>query len=48
MEYKFKISAKSFYQTNPIQTEKLYKKAIEFANLNENDILRIKENENEN
>ena len=39
MEYKFKISAKSFYQTNPIQTEKLYKKAIEFANLNENDIL---------
>ena len=39
MEYKFKISTKSFYQTNPIQTEKLYKKAIEFANLNENDIL---------
>ena len=39
MEYKFKISAKSFYQTNPIQTEKLYKKAIEFANLKENDIL---------
>ena len=39
MGYKFKISAKSFYQTNPIQTEKLYKKAIEFANLNENDIL---------
>ena len=37
--YRFKISAKSFYQTNPIQTEKLYKKAIEFANLNENDIL---------
>lgn len=39
MEYKFKISAKSFYQTNPIQTEKLYKKAIKFANLKENDIL---------
>ena len=39
MGYKFKISAKSFYQTNPVQTEKLYKKAIEFANLNENDIL---------
>ena len=39
MEYKFKISAKSFYQTNPIQTENLYKKAIEFANLKENDIL---------
>ena len=37
--YKFKISAKSFYQTNPIQTEKLYKKSIEFADLNQNDIL---------
>ena len=29
----FGISAKSFYQINPIQTEKLYTKAIEFANL---------------
>ena len=38
-EYKFKISPMSFYQTNPIQTEVLYKKAIEFANLNKNDIL---------
>ena len=37
--YKFKISAKSFYQTNPIQTEKLYKKAIEYANLEKEDIL---------
>ena len=37
--YKFKISAKSFYQTNPIQTEKLYKKAIEYANLEKDDIL---------
>lgn len=27
----FKISAKSFYQVNPLQTEKLYSKAIELA-----------------
>ena len=38
-EYTFKISAKSFYQTNPIQTEKLYNKAIEYAKLTKNDIL---------
>lgn len=30
----FRISPKSFYQINPIQTEKLYSKAIEFASLN--------------
>ena len=30
---KFKISPMSFYQVNPIQTEKLYNKAIEYANL---------------
>lgn len=29
----FRISAKSFYQVNPVQAEKLYNKAIEFANL---------------
>ncbi len=29
----FRISAKSFYQINPIQTEVLYSKAIEFADL---------------
>ena len=29
--YKFKISPMSFYQVNPIQTEKLYSKAIEYA-----------------
>lgn len=29
----FGISPKSFYQINPIQTEKLYNKALEFANL---------------
>ncbi|MBR6399397.1 MAG: 23S rRNA (uracil(1939)-C(5))-methyltransferase RlmD [Lachnospiraceae bacterium] len=33
MGRKFRISAKSFYQINPVQTEKLYKKAIELANL---------------
>ena len=29
----FKISAKSFYQINPVQTELLYQKAIEYAGL---------------
>jgi 23S rRNA (uracil1939-C5)-methyltransferase len=29
----FKISPKSFYQVNPVQTEVLYRKAIEYANL---------------
>lgn len=32
-EYKFNISPLAFYQVNPIQTEKLYNKAIELANL---------------
>ena len=30
---KFKISSNSFYQVNPVQTEKLYNKAIELAKL---------------
>lgn len=30
----FRISPKSFYQVNPVQTEKLYRKALEFADLN--------------
>ena len=30
---KFRISSKSFYQINPVQTEKLYAKAIELAGL---------------
>lgn len=34
---KFKISSKSFYQVNPIQTATLYSKAIELANLSSND-----------
>lgn len=29
----FKISPKSFYQVNPVQTEKLYRKAMEYAGL---------------
>ena len=32
-EYTFKISPLSFYQINPIQTEKLYNLAVEYANL---------------
>ena len=34
---KFKISSKSFYQVNPVQTEVLYNKAIEFAELKAKD-----------
>lgn len=36
---KFKISPKSFYQVNPLQTEKLYSKAVEYANLNGEEII---------
>ena len=32
-EFKFKISPMSFYQVNPIQTEILYEKAVEYADL---------------
>jgi 23S rRNA (uracil1939-C5)-methyltransferase len=32
-EVKFAISARSFYQVNPVQTEILYSKALEYANL---------------
>lgn len=35
----FRISAKSFYQINPVQTEKLYKKAVELAKIGVNDIV---------
>ena len=37
--YKFKISPLSFYQVNPIQTEKLYNKAIELAKLDGKEIV---------
>lgn len=30
---KFRISPRSFYQVNPVQTEKLYRQAIEYASL---------------
>lgn len=30
---RFRISSRSFYQVNPVQTEVLYKKAVEFAGL---------------
>ena len=36
---KFKISSKTFYQVNPYQTEKLYNKVIEYADLKKNDIV---------
>ena len=36
---KFKISPMSFYQVNPIQTEKLYSKAVEFAELSGNETI---------
>ncbi len=32
-KFKFKISPRSFYQVNPVQTEKLYSKAVEYAGL---------------
>ena len=35
----FRISAKSFYQTNPVMTEILYKTAMEFAELTKNDVV---------
>lgn len=34
---KFRISAKSFYQVNPVQTEVLYRTAMEFAGLTKKD-----------
>ena len=37
MGVRFKISSKSFYQVNPIQTETLYSKAINLAELKKND-----------
>lgn len=35
----YRISTKSFYQVNPIQVEHLYSKAIEYADLKENDVV---------
>ena len=39
LNIKYKISHKSFYQVNPMQTEVLYKKAIDLANLNKNEVV---------
>src|SRR5699024_9309214 len=33
----FEISPLSFFQVNPVQTEVLYNKALEYANLSKND-----------
>lgn len=38
-EYIFKISPNSFYQVNPVQTEKIYNLAIEKARLEKQDII---------
>ena len=37
--YKFRISANSFFQTNTIQAEKLYKTALEYADLKGDEII---------
>lgn len=38
-DFKFDISPLSFFQVNPIQTEVLYNKALEYANLSGNEIV---------
>lgn len=38
-DFKFKISPMSFYQVNPVQTEKLYSKAVEYAGLTGNETI---------
>lgn len=38
-DYKFRISANSFFQTNTLQAENLYKTALEFADLKGNEIV---------
>lgn len=38
-EYKFRISANSFFQTNTLQAEKLYQTALDFAELNGDEIV---------
>lgn len=39
LDKKFLISSKSFYQINTIQTEKLYKTALEYAQITKNDVV---------
>ena len=38
-KYKFNISPLSFFQVNPVQTEVLYNKALEYANLNGDEVV---------
>ena len=38
-DVEFNISPKSFFQVNPIQTEKLYEKALEYAGLTGNEVV---------
>ncbi|MCB9258912.1 MAG: 23S rRNA (uracil(1939)-C(5))-methyltransferase RlmD [Ignavibacteriales bacterium] len=38
-EFKFRISANSFFQTNTLQAEKLYQTALDFAEFNGNEIV---------
>lgn len=38
-DIKFEISANSFFQVNPIQTEVLYKKVVEYADINKDKII---------
>jgi 23S rRNA (uracil1939-C5)-methyltransferase len=38
-EFKFNISPMSFFQVNPIQTEVLYNKALEYADLSGNEVV---------
>ena len=38
-DFRFKISPMSFYQVNPVQTEKLYSKAVEYAGLTGKEII---------
>ncbi len=38
-KYKFRVSANSFFQTNTIQAEKLYSKALEYAGIKGNEVV---------
>jgi 23S rRNA (uracil1939-C5)-methyltransferase len=38
-KFKFNISPQSFFQVNPVQTEVLYNKALEYANLTGNEVV---------
>jgi len=38
-DYKFQVSANSFFQTNSLQAEKLYQTALDFADFNGNEVV---------